>query len=278
MSFIKLPQNPFIVWVEKRIQRNKNCIIMINGGTGSGKTYGALDFAIKLSKQLDTHFSVTENMDFNFKDLLKKMQLPTNEKPGTVFLFEEVGAVGGGASYREWQSKANSFFHSFMQTSRHKNQILMMTTPQFAYLQKGVRELTHLQITMKSINPQNKTSTGKPFILQTNPISGKVYFKYLRVRYKGMPLKVKEITFNLPPKDLLKEYEQLKTKFTNNLNKSMMVDDEPKSKTAKSTVDMEKLLAYKAKGMNKTEMAALFGVSTKTIQRRMSQARIEGLL
>ena len=61
-------------------------------------------------------------MDFNFKDLLKKMQLPQNQKPGTPFIFEEVGSFESGASARAWQSQANKFFFSFMQTSRHRNQ------------------------------------------------------------------------------------------------------------------------------------------------------------
>ncbi len=273
MRLVKLSENPFIKWIEQRIKKNKNVIIIINGSTGAGKTFAALDLAIKVAEKMETSFSLMSNMDFTFSGLLMKMKMPINIKPGTVFLFEEVGAVGGGASARQWQSKANSFFNSFMQTSRHKNHILIMTTPMFSYLDKGVRELCHLQITMKNINPQSKISTGKPFILQSNPISGKVYFKYLRVKHQGLKRKVKEITFKLPPTEIVNEYETIKTKYTTKLNKKIMEDLKPKEKKApynKKPIDLQKLVEYREKGYTIPEIAIKFKVAESTIKRRLT--------
>ena len=209
-------------WINKRIERNKNCIGIINGPTGSGKTYAAIDFALTLSKDNGTNFTIKDNLDFSFVALKKKMNLKCNDKPGTVFIFEEVGAIGGGGASREWQSRANTFFFSFMQTARHKNQILLMTCPQFSYLDKGVRQMCHLQITMLHINPKTKKSVAKPFIIQINPMSGKMYPKYLRYRRKGRKTSLKRIQFDLPPKRIVDEYEKLKLTYTKNLDREIL--------------------------------------------------------
>ena len=110
-------------WVEKKIKKNKNAIIIFNGETGSGKSYACLKFAVDLSKRLETLFTVKGNMAFKFSNLLKKTKMPKNNKPGTVFLLEEIGAFDSGAAAREWQSEANKFFFSFLQTSRYKRQL-----------------------------------------------------------------------------------------------------------------------------------------------------------
>jgi len=132
-------KNPILKWVKWRIKRNKNCILIINGGTGSGKTYSGATLACDVASMLGTSFTAENNIDFTFKGLLQKMELPQNKKAGTPFLFEEVGAVGGGAASRDWQSKANKFFFSFMQTARHRNQVLIFTCPSFAALEKETR-------------------------------------------------------------------------------------------------------------------------------------------
>lgn len=252
-------------WINKRIERNKNCIGIINGPTGSGKTYAAIDFALTLSKDNGTNFTIKDNLDFSFVALKKKMNLKCNDKPGTVFIFEEVGAIGGGAASREWQSKANTFFFSFMQTARHKNQILLMTCPQFSYLDKGVRQMCHLQITMLHINPKTKKSVAKPFIIQINPMSGKMYPKYLRYRRKGRKTSLKRIQFDLPPKRIVDEYEKLKLTYTKNLDREILEKKEKPQFKIKADPD---LIAYfRSRGLTQMETAIKLGVTTRTIQK-----------
>ena len=46
-------QNPLVKWIVRRIkEKNKNCIMIINGPTGSGKTFAGLDMALVLAKEL----------------------------------------------------------------------------------------------------------------------------------------------------------------------------------------------------------------------------------
>jgi len=214
----------------KRIERNKNVILIINGPTGSGKTFAGLRIACDIAERLNTNFTIKDNVSFKFSKLLRKTMLPINEKPGTCFLFEEIGAIGGGASSREWQSKANRFFNSFMQTTRYRQQILILTCPQFSYLEKGTRQLVHAQLEMIAINPQNKISIAKPYVLQINSTSGKIYFKYLRFRYHDLRHKLKRLEFKLPPDDIVKDYDIMKREFTTQLNHEILEADNPRPK------------------------------------------------
>ena len=148
---IKSQPRVFNKWVISRIRKNQNAIIIFNGGTGSGKSYAGIRCALDLSREMGTNFSIEKNLAFKFTDLLIKMGLPGNEHPGTIFVMEEVGSFGSGAASREWQSQANKFFFSFMQTSRHRNQVLLLNCPSFHYLEKGTRQLVHFLFSVTHI-------------------------------------------------------------------------------------------------------------------------------
>lgn len=270
----QLPFNPIVKYAKMRIRLNKNLLILIVGGVGSGKTYAGLDLALNISKELETTFTIKNNMDFSFGALLKKMNLPENYKAGSVFLFEEVGSVASGSASREWQSKSNAFFHSFMQTSRHRNQILIMTCPVFGSLDKGSRELIHLLITMRGINKQNKKSYASVLYLQTNALTGKIYTHSLRIISENEAKKLVKISFDLPPEDILREYEAKKLQFTSKLNQRIIDADEginnkginnPNgSKHNLKPDEMRNLLALK---FSLSRIAELDGRHVRTIQR-----------
>lgn len=267
---MELDRNPIIEWIKNRIDKNRNAIIVINGETGSGKTYGGIRLGIESAKRMGTNFSIKDNVEFNFGQLLRKMSLPHNKKGGTPFVFEEVGAVGGGASAMQWQSKANQFFNSFMQTCRHKKQVLIFTCPNFSNLDKKTRELTHMQIITEAINTKKMTSYFKVYRIQVNKRTGKMYFKFLRLTHKGKKFKFKRMELKCPPKDMCKEYERFKTRYTNKLIKNIMDEEKEEKKKGGgrvSKIDDKKLKKLIDKGLNGTEIARIFDVSTKTIQR-----------
>ncbi len=272
--------SPLIEYIVKRITKNLNAIILFNGGTGSGKSYATIDTALRISKRNGASFSIEDNLSFNFKDLLRKMKLPINNAPGTVFIFEEVGAIGGGAASREWQSRANSFFQSFMQTSRHRNQILLFNCPLFSFLEKGTRSLVHIQITMQQINRNLKQSIGKPFIIQTNAITGKQYFKYLRYKVKedNSMNKLGFMKFELPPKEIIDIYEPMKQRYSDKLDKSILEDDKPQPGTVRGgrsvvPFDYEKVMDYRNKNMKNSEIADIFRISIRSLQDKVKNAK-----
>ncbi len=262
----KIRGQPILIWVKNRISKNKNVIAVCNGSTGSGKTYAMITLALQLSEMFGTSFNVHDNMDFNFASLLKKMDLPQHRKKGTVFLFEEVGAVFGGASARDWQSQTNKFFHSFMQTSRHRNHILLMTCPMFSNLELGTRQLVHMQFEMDRINFEKKISYLKPYRIQVNSRTRQFYFKYLRVRQDGKRFSFVSLSLPCPPGDVMKEYEILKTKYTDQLNR-MIIEGDKSTKKKRDKINPDVIKKLLDKGLKHKEIADLFDISTKSVQR-----------
>lgn len=258
----------FLKWLQSRINKNLNAIIVFNGGTGSGKSFACIRLGIDASEMLNTHFSIENNVAFKFKDSLIKMQLKQNQKAGTVFIMEEVGAFGSGASAREWQSQANKFFFSFLQTARHRQQILILNCPSYSYLEKGSRELVHFVFDATSIDIQKKLSYFKPFAIQINRRTGKPYFKFLRYKFDGIKRRMDRMMFALPPDDYIKEYEAEKLKFTTALNKSMMEQQnirqrgQGKEHVKNRTQAIKKLVES---GNSKRYVANLLGISERTV-------------
>jgi len=270
---INLPVNPLVNWGSRRIKKNKNILAVVNGPTGSGKTYATLSVALKFAKIHNTPFSIKNNLDFDFQRLNKKMGLPQNRRPGTVFVFEEVGAIGGGASSREWQSKANRLFFSFTQTSRHLNQILIMTCPSFKFLEYGARSLVHLQMNMESIDYVNREALLSYFLLQTNTVTGKIYFKRQRVIYKGVRHKIKYIKVPHPPEDLAKEYEKAKKSYSNSLKRQISESKTIKLRSSNiNTLEVQKL---KDAGFRAPEIAKYLGVTPRAVNLHIQRNREE---
>lgn len=276
---VQLTYNDVILsWTRKRILKSKNIIIMINGSTGSGKSWAALAYAIAVAKLFDTHFTVADNIGFKFSDLLRKTQLPDNGRPGTPFIFEEVGSFGGGASSRDWQSKANRFFFSFLQTTRHRQQILIFTCPSFGYLDKGARELCHMQWSMAGIDFNKQMSYVRPSVLQVNAKTGKIYFKLIRYKDKdtrGVRHRLTKYGLPKPPPGFIDEYEEMKHKFTSELNKKIIdADDkenEPKKaenlyKPAKRPIDYHLVDQKLKQGLTSREIAYICRCSVRSIE------------
>lgn len=273
--------NPLTIYIKKRCQTdNKNFIAVFIGATGSGKTYAALDFACSISEECGTPFTIKDNVAFTFADALRKMELPQNQAPASVFLLEEVGSVGSGGSSSEWMSKANSFFSSFLQTSRHRNQILLFTTPNFSLLMKQGRELIHGQFVMESVNRQNKTSQARFYFAQTNPSTGKIYLKFMRLKSEEFRSRISRFMFHLPDKDMLIEYEAEKLKFTKALNKMIMDKLDGKEDIKKNgrkeavsitVADEREFEKLYLQGVKPSKLAAMYNVTYLTVMNTISK-------
>jgi len=270
--------NPILLWIKNRIERNKNAIIIINGPTGSGKTYAALDLGYKCAKMFETHFSIETNVGFRFEELLEKTLLPENTKPGTPFIFEEVGAFGGGAAARSWQSKANQFFFSFMQTTRHRQQILIMTCPHFSFLERGARSLVHMQMEMDHINFSNSTSVLRPYRVQVNNRTGKFYFKYLRVKKGGKTLKFNRLILNMPTKSLVDPYEVVKNRYTTELNRKIIKEQKKGNKRKDIYINKDSFINMRNEGLSLQQIADKLNVSKSTCYKTLEKIKNDPLL
>lgn len=270
-------KHPGIEWIKNRvINQNKNVIIIVNGATGSGKSFSAISIAHTLSQELGTHFTIQDNLDFKFTSFIKKTLLPANNMPGTCFIFEEVGAAGGGAASREWQSKANLMFNSFLQTARHRNQILIMTTPYFSFLDAASRKLVHIQMDMQYINFRTKQAVIKPYFMQVNSRTGKIYFKLLRYKVKNKIIKLSGWVIKLPPEDLIKEYERIKEIYTAELARLITEDKNVKVQKNVYIVDDDVIKTLmESNKYTRKEMAEKLYISLRTLQKHISLIREE---
>ena len=257
--------DPILDWGIKRINKNQNCIIIINGSTGSGKTYSGLEIAAEFAKIFKVNFSVKNNLDFDFENLLKKMDLEENQGKGIPYVFEEVGVVGGGGASNEWQSKANAFFNSFMQTARHLNQILIFTCPNFHNLDKRTRELVHCQLITNGINHRNRVCLINPYFLQVNPTSAKIYRKRVRFIFEGIKYKLTGVQVKHPPKELVHEYEKIKKQFTDELRKR--ITGHKKVNKTKPKTDIEIVRQQLEEGYTNKKIAELNRINVRTVIR-----------
>lgn len=264
-----------LAWIKQRIKNNKNAIILIVGPTGSSKSYDALSLCEQIRDYFGVNFKPNDNIAFDFLKFLENTKKDNNVKPGTPFLFEEVGAASSGASAQSWQSNINKLFNSFMQTARHRNQILIMTTPNYSNLMKGARELVHMLLETDIIDFKNKIAYVKPYIIQTNPRTGKQYFKYMRLTVDGIRQKLTRVGFKIPSTETISEYEDLKLKFSNKLERDMINKlKKPIKRATKDQIKVSKIEKFKKKGLKNTEIANILGVSSKTIQRRLNVSNL----
>ena len=206
----------FVKYAKSRIKRKKNMLMVIVGQTGSGKSYAALD----LMKELAGDRFDMKHVHFRAKDFVADLNSGTLQ-PGDVILWDESGV---DLNAKQWMSLANRIVNLILQTFRNKHLIVIFTLPYVSFLDSDTRKLLHAIIQTQSIDYDEKTTTLKPFLIQINQETGKMYRKYLRVKTEeGRTVPVKKIKTSIPPEDVLKSYEDKKTEFTNKLNQDIEI-------------------------------------------------------
>ena len=109
----------------------------------SGKSYCALSMA----KQLDKRFTM-DNVVFTPEELMNLVESDKLKK-GSVIVWDEAGV---GISHRSWQSQTNKLINYLLQTFRHRNFILIFTSPHLDFIDASTRKLFHAQFQTKEID------------------------------------------------------------------------------------------------------------------------------
>lgn len=205
-------------YIIQRIRNNKNFIAAVTGPTGSGKSYSVLRQCEILDKNFNEDnvcFTATQFMNL-INGKVKKLHKGSN------IMFDEIQVTLGHLDYQSIQAKLLNYV---LQTFRHKNFVLWVTTPHFSFVNASARKLFHARMETVSINKVKQQVTLKPFLMQINQKKGDVYEKYLRIYHKDygvVPLKT--LKTGMPSKELVDAYEAKKTEFTNNLNENISKD------------------------------------------------------
>ncbi len=247
----KPPEKHWISLIKQRIRQNKNFIALISGATGSGKSYASL----RIGEELDPDFNI-DRVVFNGRELMALINSGTLKK-GSVIVFEEAGIE---INSRNWQSTTNKMLNFLMQTFRHRNIVLIFNTPFLDFVDGATRKLFHAEISTMSIDRKKNEVRLKPRQLQYNPYKKKFYYHRLKVILERGAVPIDTWSVGLPSKELIKAYEDKKTEFTDELNKSIVegldaIHNKGKKKTNPLTDVQQGVLDLLKQGMTPPQIA-----------------------
>jgi DNA-binding CsgD family transcriptional regulator len=200
-------------YMSRRFRNNKNLLQAITGATGSGKTYlGLRECELWYDFWFHEPYPI-KNVCFSVGELMRRLS-SKELREGDLLMLEEAG-VNLGSS--DWQFKIVKMFNYILQSFRSMNVGIVMTLPVLSMLAKQARQLLHNHIITQSIDFSTNMSKSKCLFHQLNQLSGKSYWKYMRILYKGKMVAIERINYGLPSETLRIEYENKKTKFVTEL-------------------------------------------------------------
>jgi len=231
-------------YIKKRVNANKNWLVVTTGSPGSAKSYSNLrcgeewyDFWFK------EKFPI-ENVCFSIDDVMDGLTKKGN-RPGELYILEEAGTL---INSKDFQSKINKLFNFYMQSFRCKNIILMFNLPLLGQLDKSTRLLVHSHFITSKVIKTAKVCHIKPFFIQVNQDTEKVYRKYLRKSVKReeyyFKYPVKVIGFGIPSKELCKLYEKKKADFVDSLGEDV------KATLREIRAGKKKVITYRMREIN----------------------------
>lgn len=229
-------QNPLIQSVQKRLwKQNKNWLSIITGQTGSGKSWSALSLAEKIDPSFDTSKVVLRPEKFMEKVAEREWG------QGDVVVFDEAGA---GMSAKAHMTKKNRIIDQVLQTFRRQNIAVIFTVPSKSNVDKSVRRLLHTYIETKTIDYINERNHLKWLEMDYNQKTDKIYYKYPQRRTESGALKkIKTVKMGKPSEDLIKAYEEKRSKYQDRKNNEFL-DELQEKMSSDSNSD---------KGKSKTE-------------------------
>jgi len=184
----------------------------------SGKSYVCLRIA-ELWYQKYFHEPLpVENICFSIEDMMKRI---TSKKcrRGELLILEEAGVNVGSMDF---QTKIVKSFNYVLQSFRSKNIGIICNLPHFGMLSKQTRQLLHMLLQTQGIDKSKKLSHIKPFNLQVNQQTGKVYRHYPQIIVGKYYEKVEKLTYSIPSEPLRQEYEHRKGVFVDDLAQEVL--------------------------------------------------------
>ncbi len=262
----------WVDFIKQRIRNNKNFMGVFIGQTGSGKSYSALELADLLH---DRHLP-TENICFKASQFLKRLDEGLQDgtlKKGDVLIWDETGI---DLNAKDWQSRTSKIISRVMQTFRTENIIVLFTVPYLDFVSKDSRKLIHAYFqTMKIVRKRNVVLV-KPYNIQTNQVTGKMYRKSLKVRQGSNGIiKVKTISLSIPRRELVNFYEETASKFKRDIIKESRAefDKMDADKQAKLSTNFNRNLTIRqaqvytlwSNGMNQKEIAEKMNITPQAV-------------
>jgi len=213
----KQGEQSFILWIKKRIENNLNLLLLTQGSTGIGKSWVEL----RMAYDIDNTFEIRQ-VAFTFREVMEILNSDWfYKKKWKIILFDEAQT---DISNRQWQSLSNKLMNYLLSTFRHRNIILLFTSPYSDFLDSQSMKLMHVILDCKGWNKKTKKSLVRPKLLQYNSKLKKFYEHSLFVIKDGKTNKLINWWINKPPEHLIKPYEEKKLEFTTKLNKMILAE------------------------------------------------------
>jgi hypothetical protein len=199
-------EHPFIKWIDKKVHKEKgNCVVMIDGWPGSGKSYAALD----LCKTFDPKFNI-DYVAFTLLDVMKILkECATTGERGRAIMLDEAGVAGNS---KRFMAKESQMYEEILRMMRFLGNLFVTTSPNFGDYLKSARQLADVRIifekSQKLVLAKKKGYTFAELrMLSFGKYDGKVYSSRLRISPSE---EIASIRFDMPPKELVKSYENAK--------------------------------------------------------------------
>lgn len=260
----------WLSYIRQRIRNNKNFLCFISGATGSGKSWSSL----RVAEELDAQFNI-DRVVFSGRELMALINSGELRK-GSVIVFEEAGIE---MSNRNWQSTTNKMLNYLLQTFRHKNFILIFNSPYMDFVDASTRKLFHAEMSTAGIDKEAETVTLKPLCIQYNGKLRKFYYKRLRVKSERGLVPVSKWVVGKPSPTLIEQYEEKKTRFTDELNEEIQTElNKIHNKTQRPlTHKQHEVLELLEQGHNQPTIASMLNVHVRTVQQRVSAIKKKGV-
>jgi len=275
------PFQLFIKMIHNRIELGRNCLIVVVGATGSGKSFASLRILMALFEyqfgRTPTVEEIIHHTIFKAKDLMEKINDP-NLKKKEKWLWDEAGVDVGHKTHASIQNRVIGYL---CQTFRNLQQVVIFTVPTTSFIDASVRKMLHYQLETVRIVKKDKVCVIKTKHIQYNNALDKIYYHPLYFNQKGGVMRIRVIGVKKPPQEYCDAYEKVKSMFTTDLNlqiqqKLQMIDE--KDRKIKLTERQEKIIELLDSGVTSTnEIAKRLDTKAPTISLNFGLLRRKGI-
>jgi len=191
-------------------RHNQHCIVRIVGIAGTGKSWGAVDLAVEVSKVVAEKKGGKPEDYYNFEKHIAVMDKDDITRimnnPGQYHIIH-LDDIGVPVNARNYKSKFNIDFNDVIQTFRPNHNLVIMTMQSGFLVDKVPRALAHYEIEMESANFDEGYTIAKVNRIVLKHKTGKIYYPYIFLN----GVKYVRHVFEMQSLKLMNEYERIRS-------------------------------------------------------------------
>ncbi|MEM2900643.1 MAG: ATP-binding protein [Thermoplasmata archaeon] len=220
--------------ITNKLKSKKNVFISIVGATGSGKSYTALKIASMIQKT--PKLNVAEQVVYDPTKFLEAVK-NAKEKGYKVLILDEAHVV---APAQMWHSFSNLAISLVSSIFRQIHQMaLIMVAPSLRWVEKRLRELTDYYVVITRGDGSLRASMNIYQVVMNYFFFGDQEPRIIKIRfaYKGRLYALRTIKLGLPDEDVIRDYEEISTKFKSEFISKKLVELTEKMSKKMSILD-----------------------------------------